>query len=78
MVLSGVNAESLARLLSRISALRSHLVVELPVVVLAEKRDSGAGQSISLAQLQSSLEGIVQLDLASAASHEDTPFPVNG
>jgi hypothetical protein len=59
-------------------ALRSHLVVELPVVVLSEKCDTCAGQSIGLAQLQSSLEGVVQLDLASAASQEDTSFPVNG
>lgn len=51
--------------------------MELPVVIFAEKRDSSAGQSFGLAELQSCLEGVVKLDLASTAGHEDTSFAVD-
>lgn len=49
-----------------------HLIVKLPVLILAEQGGADAGQSVRLAYPQSLFKGVVQLDLAAAADDEDS------
>jgi hypothetical protein len=47
-------------------------VVELPVLVLAEKRDSDGWQSLGLEEPQTLLEGVVDVDLSASANNHGT------
>jgi hypothetical protein len=50
--------------------------VELSVLVLAKKRDSDRGQGLGFEQLQSFLEGVVDVDLSVCADNNGTASAV--
>lgn len=53
----------------------AHLILEASVLVLPEQRRPHAGQRIDLQQLQPLLEGVVDIDLASAVVDDDSTGP---
>ena len=54
------------------------LVVELPVLVLAEERDPDGRQGIGLKQPQTLLEGVVDVDTAAGATNRSTSRAIKG
>ena len=54
----------------KIQVVRS--VVELPVLVLAEERDSDGRQSLGLEESQTLFEGVVDVDLSASANNHGT------
>jgi hypothetical protein len=50
---------------------RTSLVLEATVLVLAEQREADGGQGVGLEELQALFEGVVDLDLAGAVEHDD-------
>ena len=52
--------------------------MELPVLILAEKRDPDGRQGIGLKQPQTLLEGVVDVDTAAGATNRSTSRAIKG
>lgn len=50
--------------------------MELPVLILAKQRDPDAGQCVGLEDLQSLVEGVVDVNLSTGTSNNDTTGPM--
>lgn len=60
------------------SGVRSRLVLEAAVLVLAEQRETDRGQGVGFEELQALFEGVVDLDLAGAVEDGDAAGSGNG